>query len=175
MGAREWYLSCPAVSQISNLTVVSSRQTVWVRNAAPMVDWKQWWSCSPLSGVCLPLGIHETVPSQTAGLTKTFLLLIHLKENLFNILLSGPVTREHKKLIIWLEFAARRTCFSLLGLETIKSCLAKPAWTGRSWPVVLRVSGQQPSLRDVQYRGQREVVEEGGESPELLSETELNV
>ena len=57
MGAREWYLgrkydggtnlstsfsppylSWPAVSQISNLTVVSSRQTVCVRKAAPIVD-----------------------------------------------------------------------------------------------------------------------------------------
>ena len=27
-------LSCPAVSQISNFTVISLRQTVWVRNAA---------------------------------------------------------------------------------------------------------------------------------------------
>ena len=39
---------------------------------------------SPSSGVpslppCLPLEIHEIVPSQTAELTKTFLLLIHLK------------------------------------------------------------------------------------------------
>ena len=43
MGARLWYLSWPAVSQISNLTVVSSRQTVWVRKAAPMVlSWYSW-------------------------------------------------------------------------------------------------------------------------------------
>jgi len=28
----------PAVSQISNLTVVSSKHTVWVRKAAPIVD-----------------------------------------------------------------------------------------------------------------------------------------
>ena len=34
MGAKLWYRSCPAVSQISNLTVVSSRQTDWVRKAA---------------------------------------------------------------------------------------------------------------------------------------------
>ena len=32
------HLSWPAVSQISNLTVVSSKQTVCVRKAAPMVD-----------------------------------------------------------------------------------------------------------------------------------------
>jgi len=31
------YLSCPAVSQISNFTVVSSKATVCVKNAAPMV------------------------------------------------------------------------------------------------------------------------------------------
>src|SRR4029434_7072152 len=34
MGARLWYRSCPAVSQISNFIVVSSRHTVCVRNAA---------------------------------------------------------------------------------------------------------------------------------------------
>ena len=34
MGAREWYLSCPAVSQISNFTVTSSTHTVCVRKAA---------------------------------------------------------------------------------------------------------------------------------------------
>jgi hypothetical protein len=34
MGARERYRSCPAVSQISNFTVASSRATVWVRKAA---------------------------------------------------------------------------------------------------------------------------------------------
>lgn len=34
MGAKLWYRSCPAVSQISNFTVVSSRHTVWVRKAA---------------------------------------------------------------------------------------------------------------------------------------------
>lgn len=34
MGARLWYRSCPAVSQISNFTVVSSRHTDWARNAA---------------------------------------------------------------------------------------------------------------------------------------------
>ena len=34
MGAKLWYRSCPAVSQISNLTVVSSKQTVCVRKAA---------------------------------------------------------------------------------------------------------------------------------------------
>ena len=34
---------CPAVSHISNLTVVSSRQSVCVRKAAPMVDsWNSW-------------------------------------------------------------------------------------------------------------------------------------
>lgn len=34
MGARLWYRSCPAVSQISNFTVVSSRHTDCARNAA---------------------------------------------------------------------------------------------------------------------------------------------
>ena len=34
IGANEWYRSCPAVSQISNLTVVSSNVTVCVKNAA---------------------------------------------------------------------------------------------------------------------------------------------
>lgn len=34
MGARLWYRSWPAVSQISNLTVVSSKQTVCVKKAA---------------------------------------------------------------------------------------------------------------------------------------------
>ena len=34
MGAKLWYRSCPAVSQISNFTVVSSRHTVCVRKAA---------------------------------------------------------------------------------------------------------------------------------------------
>ena len=39
-----FYLSWPAVSQISNLTVVSSKQTVCVRKAAPIVD-----SCNKLN------------------------------------------------------------------------------------------------------------------------------
>jgi hypothetical protein len=34
MGAKLWYRSCPAVSQISNFTVVSLRQTVCVKKAA---------------------------------------------------------------------------------------------------------------------------------------------
>lgn len=34
MGARLWYRSCPAVSQISNFTVVSSKHTDWAKNAA---------------------------------------------------------------------------------------------------------------------------------------------
>ena len=38
------YLSWPAVSQISNLTVVSSKQTVCVKKADPIVD-----SCSKLN------------------------------------------------------------------------------------------------------------------------------
>jgi hypothetical protein len=38
MGAKLWYLSCPAVSQISNFTVVSFTANVCVRNAAPIVD-----------------------------------------------------------------------------------------------------------------------------------------
>lgn len=40
MGARLWYRSWPAVSQISNFTVVSSKQTVCVRKAATTEDWK---------------------------------------------------------------------------------------------------------------------------------------
>lgn len=37
------HLSCPAVSQISNLTAVSSMHTVCVKNAAPMVlSWNSW-------------------------------------------------------------------------------------------------------------------------------------
>jgi len=34
MGANDRYRSWPAVSQISNLTVASTRATVWVKNAA---------------------------------------------------------------------------------------------------------------------------------------------
>lgn len=38
MGAKLWYLSCPAVSQISNFTVASLTATVCEKNAAPIVD-----------------------------------------------------------------------------------------------------------------------------------------
>jgi hypothetical protein len=38
MGAKLWYLSCPAVSQISNFTVSSLTDKVWEKKAAPMVD-----------------------------------------------------------------------------------------------------------------------------------------
>jgi hypothetical protein len=38
MGAKLWYLSCPAVSQISNLTVSSLTAKVWEKKAAPIVD-----------------------------------------------------------------------------------------------------------------------------------------
>ena len=38
MGAKLWYLSCPAVSQISNFTVASFTANVWEKNAAPIVD-----------------------------------------------------------------------------------------------------------------------------------------
>lgn len=40
MGARLWYRSCPAVSQISNFTVVSSRHTDWARKAARHRGWQ---------------------------------------------------------------------------------------------------------------------------------------
>lgn len=52
MGARDLYRSCPAVSQISNLTVVfSSREMVCVRKAAPMVDslYESNWSWRSVS------------------------------------------------------------------------------------------------------------------------------
>lgn len=51
MGASDLYRSWPAVSQISNLTVVfSSRDMVWVRKAAPMVDsrYESNWSLTNL-------------------------------------------------------------------------------------------------------------------------------
>lgn len=38
MGAKLWYLSCPAVSQISNFTVSSFTANVCEKNAAPIVD-----------------------------------------------------------------------------------------------------------------------------------------
>jgi len=38
MGAKLWYLSCPAVSQISNFTVASFTASVCEKNAAPIVD-----------------------------------------------------------------------------------------------------------------------------------------
>lgn len=52
MGASDLYRSWPAVSQISNLTVVvSSREIVWVKNAAPMVDSRKEsnWSYNTMS------------------------------------------------------------------------------------------------------------------------------
>lgn len=38
MGAKLWYLSWPAVSQISNFTVASLTANVCEKNAAPIVD-----------------------------------------------------------------------------------------------------------------------------------------
>lgn len=73
MGARDLYRSCPAVSQISNLTVVfSSREMVCVRKAAPIVDslYESNWSWRSVSGKAIrdPVRFKPCVPLQIVGL-----------------------------------------------------------------------------------------------------------
>ncbi|CAA7410649.1 unnamed protein product [Spirodela intermedia] len=60
MGAKLWYLSCPAVSQISNLTVASFTANVCEKNAAPM-----------------ELALHEA--QNEAGLSSAHVPQKHLK------------------------------------------------------------------------------------------------
>lgn len=61
------YLSCPAVSQISNLTVVSSRQTVCVRKAAPMVLSWYSWNC-PLTNLKTRLDLPTALSPNSTNL-----------------------------------------------------------------------------------------------------------
>ena len=137
MGAREWYLSWPAVSQISNFTVVSSRHTVWVRNAAPMVDCKQMSTPGLAVPVCLPLEIHETVLSQTAELTKTSRLRTLLKkytvgDRLLTTGFRGPVW------YMIFSFTGRKTCSSLPG-NTANHWLLNnilPSKTSLNWQIL---------------------------------------
>lgn len=115
MGARLWYRSCPAVSQISNFTVVSSRHTDWARNAAVHKGGKM-------------TGYHFATPSITAlDFAPPQFSYRQFTNFSYYLLWLFPGTHQIGP---WQNAEP--------GWTFLQPCHpAAPTWTGRSWSVVV--------------------------------------
>ena len=94
IGARLWYRSWPAVSQISNLTVVSSKHTVCVKKAAPIVDSWYSWKC-PLTKRSTRLLFPTRDEEKSAKVLEEFQFLLWI------LLASFPFRTIHSIVGFW--------------------------------------------------------------------------